>query len=113
LQGADAGRAGDADSDGIQFTQEVEAEAEELLRDPRLVDRFLSGLAAEGVVGEQGAAHAVLLIMVTRKTRRPIHCVVKAASASGKNFVVLRVASRFPKNDVVMLTDLSPRSLLF
>ena len=95
------------------FTPEEIGEAEVLLRDPRMIDRFLRGIAAEGVVGEQGAAHALLLVTITRKTRRPIHAVVKAASASGKNYVLLKVLARLPKGDVVLLTDLSPRSLLF
>jgi hypothetical protein len=101
------------DSSPATFTPEVEEAAEALLRDPRLLDRLLRGLEAEGVVGESDSAVALALVMVSRKTRRPVHAAVKAASSSGKNFVAYRVASRFPPSEVVLLTDLSPRSLLF
>lgn len=103
-----------ADGSGqAPFTPEIEEAAEALLTDPQMLERFLRGLEAEGVVGESDSAVALLLVMVSRKTKRPVHAAVKAASSSGKNFVAYRVASRFPPSEVVLLTDLSPRSLLF
>jgi hypothetical protein len=92
---------------------ELIKKAEELLRDPKLLDRFHAGLARDGVVGERKAATTILLAAVTRKTKRPVHLVLKAASSSGKNHVVKHVVARLPAEDVLEITDMSPRALQY
>ncbi len=92
---------------------ELIKKAEELLRDPKLLDRFHASLALEGVVGERKAATTILLAVVTRKTKRPVHLVVKAASASGKNFLTNAVVSRLPEQDVIQISDMSAHALQY
>ena len=87
----------------------IAREADELLRDPGLVGRFYSLLVASGVVGEQRAALTVLLAAVSRNQRAPLHLVVKAASSAGKNYVVNKVLDLLPPDDLLSVTDMSPR----
>lgn len=105
-----------AQADGAKagpYTEEVEAAAEVLLTDPNLLGRFLADLEGEGLVGEHDAALTILLSMVTRRQKKPIHIVIKAASSSGKNFITECVASRLPPEDLLVVTDMSPRALLY
>ena len=92
---------------------ELIEKAEKLLADPKLLDRFHASLARDGVVGEEKAATTILLAAVTRKTKRPVHLVLKAASSSGKNFLTNAVISRLPKQDVITISDMSPHALQY
>lgn len=92
---------------------EALARAEHLLYDPSLIQRFLADLECDGLIGEQSVALTLLLIAVSRRMAKPLHAVIKAASSSGKNFVVGRVASYVPPSDVLEVTDMSPRALQY
>ena len=90
---------------------DIVVEAEALLLDPQLVLRFLQTLERRGLVGERDAALLVLLCCVSRKTSKPIHVVVKAASSAGKNFLVYAVIVLLPTGDVLVVSDITPRAL--
>ncbi len=92
---------------------EVLAEAEELLRDSKILDRFNESVRAGGHVGEERTARALLLAVVTRKTDAPIHVVVKSASAAGKNHTVRAVTDHLPPEDVKEISDMSPKALQY
>lgn len=91
----------------------ITAEAEALLRDPKLTERFLRDVAADGLVGEGPAALTVLLVAVSRQMARPLHLVVKAPSSAGKNEVVKSVLRYLPEDDVIEVDDMSPRALQY
>ncbi len=88
-------------------------EAEDLLRDPGLLERFNESVQAGGHVGEERTAQALLLAMVTRVTDSPIHVVVKGASAAGKNHTVRAVTDHLPVDQVKEITDMSPKALQY
>jgi hypothetical protein len=91
----------------------LEEEADELLSDPRLLERFTESVQAGGHVGEERTAQALLLAMVTRVTDSPIHVVVKGASAAGKNHTVRAVTDHLPADQVKEITDMSPKALQY
>lgn len=90
---------------------ELVAEADALLKDPQLVPRFHQTVERRGLVGERDAALAVLLCCVSRKTQKPIHIVVKAASSAGKNYLVYAVVVLLPTGDVLIVSDMTQRAL--
>jgi fructose-specific phosphotransferase system component IIB len=90
---------------------ELQAEAEALLKDPKLVQRFHETLEGRGLVGERDAALALLLCTVSRKMAKPINTVIKAASSAGKNYLVDSVIALVPPADVMVLSDMTPRAL--
>jgi len=92
---------------------ELTQKAEELLRDPNLLGRYHASLARDGVVGERKATTTLLLMGVTRMTKRPVHGVVKAPSSGGKNWAVKHVVDLFPPGDVIEITDMSPKALQY
>ena len=92
---------------------EIQAAAEALLRDPDLVEQFYTSVAADGLVGEQKTALLILLALVSRKTPRPNHIVIKAASSAGKNFTLGKVTNYLPPGDLIEISDMSPRALQY
>ncbi len=90
---------------------ELVAEADALLKDPKLVVRFHQTLESRGLVGERDAALAVLLCCVSRKMEKPVHIVVKAASSAGKNYLVYAVVVLLPTGDVLIVSDMTQRAL--
>ena len=109
LRSASGGRS----KSGADVPADVRDAAEALLHSPYLVQYFFQDVALDGLVGEEAAALTILLAVVSRKTAKPLHVVVKAASAAGKNHVVGRVVAYLPPADLVELTDLTPRSLTY
>jgi hypothetical protein len=92
---------------------ELVREGEKLLRDAHLVQRFYEDLGKNGLVGERNAALTVLLSAVSRRSRQPLHLVLKAPSSAGKSFVVNRVLDFIPGGDVLRVTDMTPHALQY
>lgn len=93
--------------------RDLTAEAEQLLLAPDLVPQFLAALAEDGLVGEQDGALLLLLVVVTRDMPDPIHLALKAASSSGKNFLV-RIVMRFvPPECVEEISEMTPAALQY
>lgn len=99
--------------EGEQVDPAVKLEAAALVRRPDLLKQFQDDLEADGVVGEHEGARTLLLVVVSRRSERPIHVVVKAASASGKNWLVERVVRYLPESDVIEISDMTPRALQY
>lgn len=96
-----------------EMPEDVRAEAEALLLDPRLVDRVLEDIERCGVVGEEALALTVYVIGASRLLRAPLAGITQGTSSSGKSFVIETVAGCFPKEWVLRATDLTPNALYY
>jgi hypothetical protein len=67
----------------------------------------------EGLVGEDRAAKLLFLAGVSRLLQRPVSCVVKGASNSGKSVTVETVFAHFPPSAFYALSSMSARSLAY
>ena len=79
----------------------------DLLRSPDFFDHYLDVIARTGLVGEERNAAVLLVAGISRSLPRPLNVIVKGKSSSGKNYLVNRVLSLFPKNAVHELTSSS------
>ena len=80
-------------------TEDVEgkrllAEAEELLRAPDLLERFVSDVHAGGFVGEDKNLKLLKLVETSRLLDKPLGAVVKATAGSGKSELVRQALRR-------------------
>jgi hypothetical protein len=88
-------------------------DAEELLRDPFVIDRILSDIEAVGVVGERDLALLAYALGTSRLLDKPLAAIIQGASSSGKSFVPMRVSKLFPVEALFIATDITPNALYY
>lgn len=69
-----------------KMTDDVKAEAEAMLRDPKLLERVSADIEAIGVVGEKKNRLLLYLAGTSSQLARPISVIVRGGSSSGKSF---------------------------
>lgn len=108
-----------AERDGVverelaDMPKEFVEEAEQLLRNPHLVDLILDDIYVLGVVGEKELALAVYLLGVSRLLESPQGGIVQGPTSSGKSLVINKVAQMFPDEAKLLATDLTPHALYY
>src|SRR5262249_26567963 len=90
---------------------DVRNDAEAMLRDPRLVERIVGGVEAQGVAGERELAVTLYLVGTSRKLPRPLAALVKGPTSSGKSYVMDKVARLMPPESVIFATQMTPQAL--
>ncbi|MGH9150574.1 MAG: DNA primase, partial [Acidimicrobiales bacterium] len=97
----------------VVLSAEEEADALELLRDPRLIERILDGFALAGVVGEETNKLVGYLAAVSRKLSDPLAVMVRSSSAAGKSSLLDAVLSFVPEEDRVAYSAMTGQSLFY
>jgi hypothetical protein len=92
---------------------EAKAAAGELLQAPDILELFAASCRERGLVGEDRTAKLLFLAGVSRLLERPVSCVVKGASSSGKSVTVETVFAHFPSSAYYALSSMSERSLAY
>ena len=87
--------------------------AGDLPQAPDILERFAAACRERGLVGEDQAAKLLFLAGVSRLLDRPVSCVVKGASSSGKSVTVETVFAHFPPSAFYALSSMSERSLAY
>ena len=83
----------------------------ELLQAPDLLGQLASGLAAQGVVGEETNLLLAALATVSRLCERPFGVAIQSSSAAGKSTLADAVCALVPEEDLVSLSALSAQAL--
>jgi len=96
-----------------KMPQEVRTEAEEFLRDPRLLERVAEDITALGVVGENENKLILYLVGTSAQLPRPLAAITRGASSSGKSFLTEQVAKLFPPEVVLNATSLTTNALYY
>jgi DNA primase catalytic core len=89
------------------------AEALALLRDAKLLDRIAADLELAGYVGEARNKQLAYLIATSRRLPKPLSCIFRAQSGSGKSFLMECVAELMPPEDVHYFSRLTPQALYY
>jgi DNA primase len=89
---------------------DVLEEAGRLLEDPELIDRIGADIETVGVAGEDDLRLTLYLVGCSRLLSRPLAAIVQGQSSSGKSYTIERVASLFPPEAVVNVTQMTPQS---
>ena len=95
------------------LNEEGRQEAETLLRDPQLIQRFLDALEQLGCVGETVNKKLVGLTFTSRLLDSPINLTVQGESAGGKSYLVEQVARLFPRSEVHLRSRLTSQALFY
>ena len=96
-----------------QMTEKDKAQALELLRDPRLLDRILEDYERCGVVGERENKLTGYLAATSRKLERPLAVVVQSSSAAGKSSLMDAVLNFMPVEERVSYSAMTGQSLFY
>ena len=92
---------------------DIRAEAEEMLSRPDLCDVILRDIATMGIAGEQLLALTLYMVGTSRISDKPLAAIVRGPSASGKSYLIDKVASLFPVESVKMSTDMTANALYY
>ena len=87
--------------------------AEQLAREPRILDRVSETASRLGLAGEETAVKLAYLVFISALTDEPLAAVLRATAAAGKS-KILKTASRLvPDDAVITMTAMSPRALAY
>jgi hypothetical protein len=96
-----------------EMDPEVVAEAEALLRDPRLIDRIAIDIERMGVTGERKLATTIYLVGTSTQLPRPLSAIIIGATASGKSYILISVTDMFPPEMKLLATDMTANALYY
>ena len=95
------------------MTDEERAEAQALLRDPRLLERIVEDFARCGVVGEETNKLVGYLGVVSRHLDAPLAVMVQSSSAAGKSSLMEAVLAFVPEEQRVQYSAMTGQSLFY
>jgi DNA primase catalytic core len=95
------------------LSDEERAEAMELLRDPRLLERIVEDFALCGVVGEETNKLVGYLGAVSRHLEAPLAVIVQSSSAAGKSSLMEAVLAFLPEEQRVQYSAMTGQSLFY
>jgi hypothetical protein len=96
-----------------ELPEQARREAEAMLADPDLLTLVKYDVQALGVAGESNLIKFLFVVGVSRLLPEPLASRVKGPSASGKSYVIGKVASLFPPETVLLATQITPQALFY
>ena len=96
-----------------EMPDELRVKLEGILKSRDLLRWIVAGIEAVGVAGEHLLALTIYLTGTSRLLEHPLAVIVQGPSASGKSYVIERVARLFPAEAVLMATDITPNALYY
>jgi len=99
--------------EAITISDEDQAQAMELLRDPRLLERIVEDFARCGVVGEETNKLVGYLGVVSRHLEAPLAVIVQSSSAAGKSSLMEAVLAFLPDEQRVQYSAMTGQSLFY
>lgn len=97
----------------VTISEKDRADAMELLRDPRLLDRIVEDFARCGVVGEETNKLVGYLGVVSRHLEAPLAVIVQSSSAAGKSSLMEAVLAFLPDEQRVQYSAMTGQSLFY
>jgi DNA primase catalytic core len=97
----------------VTLTEDDQAEALKLLRDPRLLERIVEDFARCGVVGEETNKLVGYLGVVSRHLEAPLAIIVQSSSAAGKSSLMEAVLAFLPEEQRVQYSAMTGQSLFY
>ena len=93
------------------YSEEEERQAEELLKQPNILEKMLAFTERAGHVGERINKMTLYLAAISSKTNQGISCYIKGQSSAGKSYLGNSIAELIPPDVCIKLSDLSRKSL--
>ena len=95
------------------LSEDEQAEALELLRNPELLERILADFSRCGVVGEEVNKLVGYLAAGSRKLDRPLAVIIQSTSAAGKSSLMDAVLNLMPEDERVQSSAMTGQSLFY
>ena len=95
------------------MSAEEYAEAMELLKDKKLIDRIKNSFPACGLAGESQNLLAAYLACTSRKLDKPLAVIIQSTSAAGKSTLMEAVLAMFPEEERVQYSAMTSQSLYY
>jgi len=99
--------------EAVTISDQDQAEALKLLRDPRLLERIVEDFARCGVVGEETNKLVGYLGVVSRHLEAPLAIIVQSSSAAGKSSLMEAVLAFLPEEQRVQYSAMTGQSLFY
>jgi hypothetical protein len=99
--------------EAVAISDEDRADAMELLRDPKLLDRIVEDFARCGIVGEETNKLVGYLGVVSRHLDSPLAVIVQSSSAAGKSSLMEAVLAFLPEEHRVQYSAMTGQSLFY
>ncbi len=96
-----------------QLSDAERSDAEDLLRDPRLLDRILTDFDSLGLVGEETNKLISYLACVSRLLERPLALMIQSSSAAGKTTLMDTALSFVPPEHQIRYSAMTGQSLYY
>jgi hypothetical protein len=113
LQDEQIKRALEPEEKQVQLSEEEYAEAIELLRSPRLLERIVADFERCGVVGEETNKLVGYLAAVSRLLDSPLAVMVQSSSAAGKSSLMEAVLAFVPEEQRIQYSAMTGQSLFY
>ena len=97
----------------VAISDQDRADAMELLRDPRLLERIVEDFARCGMVGEETNKLVGYLGVVSRHLDSPLAVIVQSSSAAGKSSLMEAVLAFLPEEQRVQYSAMTGQSLFY
>jgi DNA primase len=97
----------------VTLTEEEQAEALDLLKDPDLLQRILGDFERAGIVGEETNKLVGYLAAVSRKLDEPLAVIIQSSSAAGKSALMEGILAFVPEEERVKYSAMTGQSLFY
>lgn len=88
-------------------------EAIKFLQSDKLMHKIKCAIDRQGVIGEDKNKLILYLIYTSRLMRKPISCIIKGPSSSGKTYIMNKVLSLVPNEGYISIQDATAKSLYY
>ncbi len=96
-----------------ELTANEEQEAIKFLKSKSLLKKTNEQIGKSGVIGETVNRLLMYLILTSRKTNTPLHCISLGSSGVGKTHLQSSISALMPEEDVIEVTNLSANALYY
>jgi len=97
----------------VALSEDEQADALALLREPKLLERILDDFDACGVVGEHTNKLLGYLAAVSRKLEEPLAVIIQSSSAAGKTSLMDAILAFTPEEERVKYSAMTGQSLFY
>jgi DNA primase len=94
-------------------SEEELIKARKYLAEPQLLFRVKNALRRQKIVGEEVNKLLLYLIFTSRIMPKPISCIIKGLSSSGKTHLMKQVMTLIPPEDVMLIQDATAKSFYY
>lgn len=93
--------------------REVQEEGRAMLESPDLMETIAHDVMVAGVAGEDELTKTLYLGGTSRLLAKPVSVIVQGSTSSGKSYVIQRVASLFPQESTLDITQMTPNAFFY